>query len=333
MRKKVVFIESNSNDPRFNLALEQYVFDEMPTDREYFWLWQNHNTIVVGKHQNTVQEINHEYVKEHDITVVRRLSGGGAVYHDMGNVNFTFIADAGNMEQLNLQAFCLPVVNTLEQIGVKAEVSGRNDITIDGKKFSGNSQYIKHGRIMHHGTLMFDSDLSVVSKALQVSSDKYESKGFQSVRSRVTNIRPYVPGDMGMETFKSILKKYMVFGSDVEVYHLNEEDLTRIRKIQEERYNTWEWTYGESPEFTVHKKRRIEGCGQIEIHMNVEQGCINQYRSYGDYFGDGDTEELQELLKGCHLNEPALHNRLHGFDLESCYRHLDQNAFIQLLIA
>ena len=333
MGKKVVFIESNSNDPRFNLALEQYVFDEMPQDRDYFWLWQNHNTIVVGKHQNTVQEINHAYVKEHDITIVRRLSGGGAVYHDMGNVNFTFIADAGNMDQLNLQVFCLPVVNTLEQIGVKAEVSGRNDITIDGKKFSGNSQYIKHGRIMHHGTLMFDSDLSVVSKALQVSNDKYESKGFQSVRSRVTNIRPYVPGDMDMERFKSILKKYMVFGSDVEVYHLSEEDLERIRKIQEARYNTWEWTYGESPEFTVRKKRRIEGCGQIEIHMNVEHGCIKQYRSYGDYFGDGDTEELQELLKDCHLNEPALHNRLHGFDLEACYRHLDRNAFIQLLIA
>ena len=203
MGKKVVFIESNSNDPRFNLALEQYVFDEMPKDREYFWLWQNHNTIVVGKHQNTAQEINQTYVREHGITVVRRLSGGGAVYHDMGNVNFTFIADTGDMETLNLHAFCTPVVNTLEQIGVKAEVSGRNDITIDGKKFSGNSQYIKHGRIMHHGTLMFDSDLSVVSKALQVSSDKYESKGFKSVKSRVTNIKPYAPADMDMN-FKTV---------------------------------------------------------------------------------------------------------------------------------
>ena len=227
MGKKVVFIESNSNDPRFNLALEQYVFDEMPNDREYFWLWQNHNTIVVGKHQNTAQEINQTYVREHGITVVRRLSGGGAVYHDMGNVNFTFIADTGDMETLNLHAFCTPVVNTLEQIGVKAEVSGRNDITIDGKKFSGNSQYIKHGRIMHHGTLMFDSDLSVVSKALQVSSDKYESKGFKSVKSRVTNIKPYAPADMDMETFKNILKQYMVQGEDVEIHHLSEEELKR----------------------------------------------------------------------------------------------------------
>ena len=331
MGKKVVFIESNSNDPRFNLALEQYVFDEMPKDQDYFWLWQNHNTIVVGKHQNTAQEINQTYVKEHGITVVRRLSGGGAVYHDMGNVNFTFIADAGNMEQLNLQAFCLPVIHTLEQIGVKAEVSGRNDITIDGKKFSGNSQYIKKGRIMHHGTLMFDSDLSVVSQALHVSADKYESKGFKSVKSRVTNIKPYAPADMDMETFKQILKEHMVQGDNVEVYHLNEEELEKVRKIQEERYNTWEWTYGFSPEFSVEKKRRIEGVGQIEVHLNVENGCITGYRSFGDYFGNGDTEELQELLHGCQLNPEALRERLTGFDLESCYSHLDPETFIQML--
>lgn len=331
MGKKVVFIESNSNDPRFNLALEQYVFDEMPKDREYFWLWQNHNTIVVGKHQNTAQEINQTYVREHGITVVRRLSGGGAVYHDMGNVNFTFIADTGDMEKLNLHAFCSPVVNTLEQIGVKAEVSGRNDITIDGKKFSGNSQYIKHGRIMHHGTLMFDSDLSVVSKALQVSSDKYESKGFKSVKSRVTNIKPYAPADMDMETFKNILKQYMVQGEDVEIHHLSEEELKRIQQIQEERYNTWEWNYGASPEFSVQKKRRIEGCGQIEISMNVEHGCITDYRSFGDYFGNGDTEELQETLKGCPLQPEALAEHLKDFDLETCYSHLDKDAFICLL--
>ena len=130
-----MYIETTSTDPKFNLALEQYVFDCMPKDREYFWLWQNANAIVVGKHQNTVEEINHAYVKEHGIQVVRRLSGGGAVYHDMGNVNFTFIADAGNLETLNLKAFCTPVIQTLKKIGVQAEVSGRNDISIEGKSF------------------------------------------------------------------------------------------------------------------------------------------------------------------------------------------------------
>lgn len=184
---------------------------------------------------------------------------------------------------------------------------------------------------MHHGTLMFDSDLSVVSKALQVSSDKYESKGFKSVKSRVTNIKPYAPADMDMETFKNILKQYMVQGEDVEIHHLSEEELKRIQQIQEERYNTWEWNYGASPEFSVQKKRRIEGCGQIEISMNVEHGCITEYRSFGDYFGNGDTEELQETLKGCPLQPEALTERLKDFDLESCYSHLDKDAFICLL--
>lgn len=332
MEKKMIFIESDSNDPRFNLALEQYVFDEMSRDYNYFWLWQNHNTIVVGKHQNTVEEINHAYVKEHGITVVRRLSGGGAVYHDMGNVNFTFITDAGDLEKLNLQAFCQPVVRTLETLGITAELSGRNDITIDGKKISGNSQYVKKGRIMHHGTLMFDSDLSVVGEALKVSADKYESKGFKSVRSRVTNIKPYVSGEMSMNEFKEILKKNMIQEESVEVYQLTQTDLVRIREIQEERYNTWEWNFGASPEYAVRKKRRIEGCGQIEIFMDVEKGYIKNYHSFGDYFGNGDTEELKALLHGCMLEEQAIRERLEGFNLESCYSCLSMEEFIQLLV-
>lgn len=332
MEKKMIFIECDSNDPRFNLALEQYVFDEMSRDYNYFWLWQNHNTIVVGKHQNTSEEIDHAYVKEHDITVVRRLSGGGAVYHDMGNVNFTFITDTGDLEKLNLQAFCRPVVRTLETIGIKADLSGRNDITIDGKKFSGNSQYIRKGRIMHHGTLMFDSDLSVVGEALKVSADKYESKGLKSVRSRVTNIKPYVSGEMSIHEFQEILKKKMIQGESVEMYQLTQADLTRIREIQEERYNTWEWNFGASPEYKVRKKRRIEGCGSIEILMNVEKGCIKDYCSFGDYFGNGDTEELKALLNGCKVEEKTLKERLEGFDLESCYSHLSLEEFVQLLV-
>lgn len=329
--KKTVYIESQSIDPAFNLALEQYVFDMMPTDREYFWLWQNHNTIVVGKHQNTAEEINPAYVKEHGIKVVRRLSGGGAVYHDMGNVNFTFIADAGDIEKLNLQAFCVPVVQTLEKMGIHAQASGRNDITIAGKKFSGNSQYIKKGRIMHHGTLMFDSDLSVVAEALRVPSAKYESKGLKSVRSRVTNIRPYVKENIGMEEFQRILKTNMIQENEVEVYRLTEEDKRNIAKIQKERYDTWEWNYGTSPKYSVRKKRRAEGCGQIEICLNVEQGRIREFQSFGDYFGNGATEELKERLKGCCLKPEDIRKALEGFDLEDCYRNLEREDFIAFL--
>ena len=191
---------------------------------------------------------------------------------------------------------------------------------------------MKGGRILHHGTLMFDSDLSVVSEALKVSADKYKTKGFQSVRSRVTNIKPYAPADMDMETFKRILKENMT-QKDVEVYRLTEEDLRSVRQIQAERYDTWEWNYGASPEYSVQKKRRIEGFGQIEVLMNVEKGKIKAFESYGDYFGEGAAESLKKQLLDCPLEKAALTKRLEEFNLERCYSHLDKKVFIELLLS
>lgn len=329
----MIFIESSSVNPAFNLALEEYVFEKMPKDQEYFMLWQNHHTIVVGKHQNTVEEINVSYVKEAGIQVVRRLSGGGAVYHDMGNVNFTFITDAGNIEKLNMEMFCRPVVDTLKKLGVSASLSGRNDITIDGQKFSGNSQYIKSGRIMHHGTLMFDSDLSVLAKALRVSADKIASKGVKSVRSRVTNIRPHLTEEADMETFKATLRTDMIAGKDVRVYELTAEDLAAVEQIKQSRYDTWEWNYGSSPKYQIEKSRRVEGCGKIQIGMDVEKGKIREYESYGDYFGDGATPELKQRLIGCNLELQSLRKALDGFELEVCYRNLDPAVFCELLLS
>ena len=164
--KQWTFIDVSSTDPDFNLALEQYVFDTLPRDRNYFMLWRNDNAVIVGRHQNTLAEVNEPYIKEHGIRVVRRLSGGGAVYHDLGNLNFTYIQDSASGIQLDLAMFCRPLAQAISALGAAAEVNGRNDITIDGKKFSGNAQYVKDGRVMHHGTIMFDSDLSRAGLAL-----------------------------------------------------------------------------------------------------------------------------------------------------------------------
>lgn len=244
------YLESASTDPRWNLALEQYVFASMDKSEDYFFLWQNHHTIVVWKNQNTVAEINNAYAREAGITVVRRLSGGGAVYHDMGNLNFTFVADAKGMESINFHLFCQPIVETLRSFGVEAVISGRNDITVDGKKFSGNSQYLKDGRVMHHGTILFDSDLSVVGKALCVDREKMESKGIRSVASRVTNLGAYLPQGTTLAAFKSRLLSYLTSDKGLAPYALTEKDRDAIQAIKEERYDTWEWNYGRSPAYT-----------------------------------------------------------------------------------
>lgn len=293
---KLSYLNLTTTDPTYNLAMEQYVFDQLPRDRMYFMLWQNDNAIIVGKHQNTLAEINEAYVKAHNIQVVRRLSGGGAVYHDLGNLNFTFIADAGDTEQLNFKLFCIPIIRALEQIGVHAEINGRNDITIDGKKFSGNSQYVKNGRVMHHGTLLFHSNLSAVASALQVDPAKIQAKGIKSVRSRVTNVADHLEQDIPLSVFRRLLLKRILEEHPGEEYMLTQADLAAVEQLRRERYDTWEWNYGFSPECTLRKKGRVEGCGTVEAYLTVEHGRITKAEFRGDYFSLKDPEELARLL-------------------------------------
>jgi len=326
------YLQSDSTDPYFNLALEQYVFDSLDRAYSYFMLWQNNNAIIVGKHQNTAAEINAAYVSEHGIRVARRLSGGGAVYHDLGNLNFTFIADSQG-ETFNFASFCRPVAKALATLGVKVEISGRNDMTIDSKKFSGNSQYMKQGRVMHHGTIMFDSDLQVLSQALAVSTDKIESKGIKSVRSRVTNIRPYLREDCTISAFIQALRDYMFRENAMEPYILSEQDLVSVRALRDRVYANWDWNYGASPAYSVRKERRIEGCGKLEVHMDVSKnGVIGQAAFYGDYFGNGDSAELAELLKGCRLEESALRAALQHTDVGLYFNNLELESFLSVLL-
>lgn len=329
--RTMVYIESPSYDPYYNLALEQCVFDMLPRAKSYFMLWQNDNSIIIGKHQNTAQEINAAVVKARGAKVTRRLSGGGAVYHDLGNINYTFITDAGNMERLNLQAFCMPLVNALKKLGVNAEVSGRNDVTIDGKKCSGNSQYLKQGRVMHHGTILFDSDLSVIGEVLNIPKDKYESKGAKSVRSHVTNIKPFIKSGIGMQEFKKLLKKSM--GSPaMERGELSEAAAEEVERLRKERYSTWEWNYGTSPKYSIQKSRRVEGCGRIDLSMDVNGGVITAFSSYGDYFGSGDSTDVAKKLIGVRIEEEALRAALRDFPTDEYYNNLNTEELIRIIL-
>lgn len=325
-------IESSCTDPYTNLALEQYIFDRLDHRHSYFMLWQNDNAVIIGKNQNTAAEINASYIKERQITVARRLSGGGAVYHDLGNLNFTFIADAKGGEAFDFVRFCRPIRNALADMGVEVEISGRNDMTIAGKKLSGNSQYIKRGRIMHHGTIMYDSNLSVLAQALKVPNDKLKSKGIPSIQSRVTNVKPFMAQDVGIEAFREALRRYMIQETGMERYVLSAQDWSEIQRLRTVRYSTWEWNYGASPSYQHHKARRFPGCGRIEVCMNVREGILEQLAFYGDYFGNEVTDQLAAQLTGCRLNEADLRERLKAIDVSQYFANLGKNAFIELLL-
>lgn len=325
------YIESTNTDPRFNLALEQYAFDTLSADQDIFMLWRNDNSIIVGKHQNTVAEVNAPFVQEKNITVVRRLSGGGAVYHDLGNVNFTFIVKVGDLGAFDFASFCRPVMRALGEFGVTAEINGRNDMVIDGKKFSGNAQYCKKGRVMHHGTILYDSNLGIVGEALVVPKDKIESKGLKSVRSRVANVRDYMSEDVPVERFMSELKSAMLRERAMQEYSLTKDDIAAVEKIQHEVYNTWEWNYGKSPAYNIIKQRWVEGCGKIEVHMNVEGGVIMDIAFFGDYFGNANASDLAPILVGRRLKAEELRKALSNISIGEYFHNLDMDDLIAIV--
>ena len=291
------YIQVDTTDLAFNLSLEEYVFESLSKDYNYFILWQNASTVVVGRHQNTFNEVDEAFIRENNITVVRRLSGGGAVYHDLGNLNFTFIQDAAGKEP-DLGLFCRPVAQAIRTLGAEAEVNGRNDITVNGMKFSGNAQYVKYGRVMHHGTLLFDSQLEVAAKALRPDPEKIKAKGVASVRSRITNLKPLLPEGTTLEIFREALLKALFEKEQMEVYSLTHADLTAIAALKEERYGTWAWNWGASPACDMTFSGRIEGCGQLSLQFRVKKGFITDAILYGDFFSAGDPQALAKSFIG-----------------------------------
>ncbi len=304
-------IENHDTRPQHNLALEEYLCRLAAREgSEFFMLWQNEPTIVVGRFQSTLSEINGDFVKRHGIHVVRRNSGGGAVYHDLGNINYSFVrADLG---EFDFAFFTQPIIDALDKLGVHAELSGRNDIAIDGKKISGGAQYRHGGIAMHHGTLLFDEDLDVLSQALNVDAAKFKSKGVQSVRSRVTNVKPHMPnaGDMTARDFMALLQAQI---QGLTPRTLTEEDRREVQKLMDEKYSTWEWNYGTSPAFTEARRERFPW-GGVEARLSVQDGRVTGCTFFGDYFGTGDYGPLLSRILGTPYTREALHEALSGFE-------------------
>lgn len=323
------YIESTSTNPYFNLALEEYVFDKLPKGDSYFMLWQNANTIVIGKYQNTAEEINQTYVEENNIKVVRRLSGGGAVYHDLGNLNFTFIVDQEEVDDFNFQVFVAPVVNALAKFNVNAQFNGRNDITIDGCKFSGNSQYGRGGRILHHGCIMLESNTLNVASALKVKEAKFLSKNTKSVKSRVTTINEHAPVPITMDQFKVALKDEIFGNNKIDEYVLTPEDFAEIERIQKERYETWEWNYGRIKPYTMERIEKFPS-GLVQCKMTVDKGIIQDIQLFGDFFGNSQIAELEAALVGCPL-DTTLETRLEKLNVESYMNGISARELARLI--
>jgi lipoate-protein ligase A len=333
----VIFVPNENNDPRVNLAIETYLLKEKPLDEPILLFYINDPSIIIGRNQNTIEEINKEYVDEKGIHVVRRLSGGGAVYHDHGNLNFSFIMpDDGNSFR-DFAKVTQPIIQALHELGVSgAELKGRNDLVIDGMKFSGNAMYATAGRMFAHGTLMFDSNIDEVVNALKVRKDKIESKGIKSVRSRVTNIKPFLPADkqeMTTEEFREdILLK--IFGVDsvdqVKTYELTDEDWEKINKISDEYYRNWDWNYGKSPAFNLERRHRFP-IGAIDAQMNVEDGEIKEIKIFGDFFGLGEIKDVEDILTGTKYEKAAIEAAVDNIDVKKYFGNIEKSDLVDLL--
>lgn len=319
-------------DPRINLAIEEYVLKHMDVDKDSFLLFYiNEPSIIIGKNQNTAEEINTEYVDANGIHVVRRLSGGGAVYHDLGNLNFSFITKDDGESFRNFKKFTEPVVEALAKMGVKAELLGRNDLLVDGKKISGNAQFATNGRMFSHGTLLFDTEIERVVSALKVRKDKIESKGIKSIRSRVTNISEHLDEPMTIEQFKmGILESVFGGKENIQYAELTERDWEKIHELSAERYGNWNWNYGKSPKFNMQHSHRFP-VGGIDVRLQVNKGIIEDIHIYGDFFGVGEVSAIEEQLKGVQYNRESITDALSTLDIPTILGGITTEEFVQLI--
>ncbi|MGW7975493.1 lipoate--protein ligase [Staphylococcus xylosus] len=325
------FISNNNiTDPTLNLAMEEYVLKNMPKDDSYFLFYINRPSIIIGKNQNTIEEVNQSYIDEQGIDVVRRISGGGAVYHDQGNLNFSFVTDDDGNSFHNFQKFTEPIVEALKSLGVDANLSGRNDIQVGEAKISGNAMVKVKDRMFSHGTLMLNSGLDEVQNALRVNPAKIKSKGIKSVRSRVANISEFLDEPIDIDKFKEIILRSIFGETQVEEYKLTDEDWEKIEKLSNEKYRTWEWNYGRNPKYNFEREEKFEK-GFVQIKLDVKKGRIEHAKIFGDFFGEGDITELENALEGTMHEFDSIEEALSNYDIYHYFGDIDRHELIRLM--
>nr|WP_297306246.1 lipoate--protein ligase [uncultured Flavobacterium sp.] len=311
----MLIINSPSNNAYFNIALEEYLLYKFPTT-SIFLLYVNAPSIIIGKFQNTLAEINLDYVKEKEIKVVRRMSGGGAVYHDLGNLNFSFHTLLGENDFMDFSKFTEPVVKVLNQLNIPAKLEGRNDLLVEGKKFSGNAKLARNGKMIQHGTILFDSDMSILGDALKINPLKYKDKAVKSNRARVINLKEYLSDNITLEHLKqALISEMLLTNLSASIYDLSSEDIQGVEQLIVEKYSTWDWNFGFSPKYSFQNAAKIPA-GFIEVHLDVVRGgTIEKVKIFGDFFASKPIEELEDLFVGKNHNENDIRSVLESVDV------------------
>ena len=309
----MIYIETGSTDVCYNFGLEYYFAAEKPLEDTVFLFWRTTPTLMVGRYQNVPEEVDMAYAAAHQIRIVRRMSGGGTIYTDPGGWQFTFI-EPGDGGDIQFQKYLAPITGALGELGVEATFNGRNDLTIGGRKISGNAQYRLGGRVVHHGSLLFDTDLEEMARATTVDRYKIESKSIKSVRERVTNIAEHLPRPMDPEAFKEKVVRH-ILGPEGTVYELTEADRARAAELGRERFASWESTYAQGPGFNIRRTGRFPG-GTMRFDLAVKKGIIQSAAVSGDFFAAGDGEALAGALAGCRYERGAIEGTLERAGVE-----------------
>lgn len=330
----MLLVDNRGNtDAHVNLALEEYVFRNKLVDDDVLLFYVNAPAIIIGRNQNTVEEINAEVVDERGIAVVRRVSGGGAVYHDLGNLNFSITTPQVSDRFSRYDHFTRPVIEVLREMGVPAELSGRNDILADGRKISGNAQFASPSRMFSHGTLLLDSNLDDVTAALRPKPGKVESKGVKSIRSRVANIVEFLDAPLAVDELRERIVE-RIFGTrdraGIPMLALDDADWQGVHALVSRRYGTRAWNFGENPPCNVQRTQRF-AAGEIDVRLDVQAGQIAGVRFFGDYMGRVDVGELEALLTGLDYERDALAAALAGAPISDYFGDIPVEAVLELV--
>lgn len=324
------YVDNNGiTDPRLNLAFEEYLLRSVDCEELLLLFYVNEPSVIIGRNQNTLEEIDPDYVGARGIHVVRRLSGGGAVYHDLGNLNFSIVTN-GKEHLHDFARFTEPVAAVLRSLGVPVELRGRSDLLVEGRKISGNAQYATSKRMFSHGTLLFDTDLGEMLRAINPRRVQIESKAVHSVRSAVANIRELLPRDMTLADLRAELLRGIFGGGPIPMLDLDAADWQRIGEVADSRYRQWNWNYGRSPQFNVQKSARFPA-GKIDARIDVDEGRIRAIRLFGDFSGRRDVAGLEAHLAGVQYDRQRLTEALAGVELGDYFGTMDVATFIDLL--